>query len=32
MYASGSSGPVEADDLLARDGGRKWRPVAVKMG
>ena len=32
MYASGSAGPREADDLLARDGGRKWRPVAVKMG
>ncbi len=27
-YASGSAGPKEADDLLARDG-HKWRPVKV---
>jgi glucose-6-phosphate 1-dehydrogenase len=26
-YASGSDGPAEADELLARDGGRSWRPV-----
>ena len=26
-YASGSDGPKEADDLLARDG-RAWRPVS----
>jgi glucose-6-phosphate 1-dehydrogenase len=26
MYAAGSDGPSEADDLLARDG-RKWRPL-----
>jgi glucose-6-phosphate 1-dehydrogenase len=30
MYASGSAGPKEADDLLARDGGRQWRPVVAK--
>jgi len=27
-YASGSAGPKAADDLLARDGNRAWRPVA----
>ncbi len=26
-YASGSDGPKVADDLIARDGGRTWRPV-----
>ena len=26
-YASGSTGPVAADLLLARDGGRAWRPL-----
>jgi glucose-6-phosphate 1-dehydrogenase len=26
IYPAGSSGPVEADSLLAR-GGRAWRPV-----
>ena len=26
-YASGAAGPKEADDLLAQDGGRHWRPV-----
>jgi glucose-6-phosphate 1-dehydrogenase len=26
-YASGSDGPKSADELLARDGGRVWRPV-----
>jgi glucose-6-phosphate 1-dehydrogenase len=26
VYAAGSSGPSEADDLLARDG-RRWRPI-----
>ncbi len=26
-YASGSDGPAEADALLARDGGRAWRPL-----
>ena len=26
-YASGSDGPKAADELLARDGGRVWRPV-----
>ena len=26
-YASGSDGPAEADELIARDGGRRWRPV-----
>ncbi len=28
-YDSGSSGPKAADELLAHDGGRVWRPVAV---
>lgn len=27
-YAAGSQGPVEADELLARDG-RKWRPIEL---
>ena len=27
-YDSGSDGPNAADELLARDGGRVWRPVA----
>ncbi len=27
-YESGSDGPTAADELLARDGGRAWRPVA----
>ena len=26
-YDSGSDGPNAADELLARDGGRAWRPV-----
>jgi glucose-6-phosphate 1-dehydrogenase len=26
IYAAGSSGPSEADELLARDG-RRWRPI-----
>lgn len=26
-YESGSDGPIEADELLARDGGRVWRRV-----
>jgi glucose-6-phosphate 1-dehydrogenase len=26
-YASGSGGPVAADELLARDGDRVWRPL-----
>ena len=29
-YASGSAGPKEADDLLAKDGDRHWRPVVVE--
>jgi glucose-6-phosphate 1-dehydrogenase len=28
-YDSGSSGPNAADELLARDGGRTWRPVSL---
>ncbi len=28
-YESGGDGPEAADDLLARDGGRAWRPVAA---
>ena len=27
-YVSGSDGPNAADELLARDGERTWRPVA----
>jgi glucose-6-phosphate 1-dehydrogenase len=30
-YVSGSDGPSAADALIARDGGRKWRPVAPPM-
>ena len=26
-YASGSDGPQAADDLLAHDGNRAWRPI-----
>jgi glucose-6-phosphate 1-dehydrogenase len=26
-YVSGSDGPRAADELIARDGGREWRPV-----
>jgi glucose-6-phosphate 1-dehydrogenase len=26
-YASGSDGPAAADALIAREGGRQWRPV-----
>jgi glucose-6-phosphate 1-dehydrogenase len=28
-YASGSDGPKAADELLARDGRRAWRPVSL---
>jgi len=28
QYESGSDGPKAADELLARDGGRAWRPVS----
>ncbi len=31
-YASGSDGPNAADALLARDGGRAWRPLAPSSG
>jgi glucose-6-phosphate 1-dehydrogenase len=31
-YASGSDGPKEADELLARDGERAWRPVNAPSG
>jgi glucose-6-phosphate 1-dehydrogenase len=27
LYTSGSEGPAESDDMLARDGGRVWRPL-----
>jgi glucose-6-phosphate 1-dehydrogenase len=27
-YASGSCGPRAADELIARDGNRAWRPIA----
>ena len=26
-YAGGSDGPKAADELLAKDGGRRWRPI-----
>jgi glucose-6-phosphate 1-dehydrogenase len=26
-YGSGSGGPQAADELLAADGGRSWRPL-----
>ncbi len=29
LYESGSDGPKAADELLARDGERGWRPVVV---
>jgi glucose-6-phosphate 1-dehydrogenase len=28
-YDSGSDGPKEAEELLARDGDRTWRPVGL---
>ncbi|BCH32334.1 glucose-6-phosphate 1-dehydrogenase [Mesorhizobium sp. L-8-10] len=28
-YASGSDGPASADELLARDGNRAWRPLTA---
>jgi glucose-6-phosphate 1-dehydrogenase len=28
-YQSGSDGPKAADELLARDGGRAWRPLRI---
>ena len=28
-YPSGADGPKAADELLARDGGRSWRPVGA---
>jgi len=31
-YASGSDGPKAADELLARDGERAWRPVNAPSG
>jgi glucose-6-phosphate 1-dehydrogenase len=27
-YASGGEGPKAADDLIGRQGGRRWRPIA----
>jgi glucose-6-phosphate 1-dehydrogenase len=32
LYKSGSDGPKAADKLLARDGGRAWRPVSSIAG
>ena len=29
-YASGSDGPAAAEALMARDGGRKWRPLVAE--
>lgn len=26
-YTAGSGGPKAADELLAKDGGRGWRPI-----
>ena len=31
-YIAGTAGPAAADALLAQDGGRSWRPVAVDAG
>jgi glucose-6-phosphate 1-dehydrogenase len=31
-YDSGSDGPKAADDLLAHDGDRAWRPVGLRAG
>jgi glucose-6-phosphate 1-dehydrogenase len=31
-YIAGTAGPAAADALLARDGGRSWRPVALDPG
>jgi glucose-6-phosphate 1-dehydrogenase len=31
-YSSGSDGPKAADELIAGDGGRQWRPVVVASG
>jgi glucose-6-phosphate 1-dehydrogenase len=31
-YASGSDGPKAADELIARDGKRAWRPVNAPAG
>jgi glucose-6-phosphate 1-dehydrogenase len=28
-YVSGSDGPKAADELLAREGDRAWRPVVL---
>ena len=28
LYESGGDGPAAADELIARDGGRAWRPVS----
>jgi glucose-6-phosphate 1-dehydrogenase len=30
-YDSGSEGPRDADELLAADGGRAWRPLSAKV-
>jgi glucose-6-phosphate 1-dehydrogenase len=32
MYAAGSEGPSGAAQLIGRDGGRTWRPVATEAG
>jgi glucose-6-phosphate 1-dehydrogenase len=31
-YVGGTAGPSGADALLARDGGRSWRPVKIDIG
>lgn len=31
-YIAGTAGPAAADALLAKDGGRSWRPVAIDPG
>ena len=31
-YVAGTAGPAAADELLARDGGRSWRPVKPGAG
>ena len=31
-YVAGSAGPAAADELLAKDGGRRWRSVKSDAG
>jgi glucose-6-phosphate 1-dehydrogenase len=31
-YASGQAGPAAADELIAQDGDRVWRPINASAG